>query len=482
MTGFDLRVCAWAVAIGAAATACGGGGGSNDDGGSGEGDTTAADDGTGATLDGSTSSATTVDPDGSDDGPNTTEPVPECGNGVREDPEQCDDGNQDPGDGCDVDCTVTVDTRIWEDVVAGAAAVQESGQGIVFDSANAAIAVGYVVDAVGNPNVWVKKYAPDGTEVWTQVLDPSTGLDDRAYGVDVDAQDDIYVSGDIGTDPASSDVWLAKLDPAGQLLWQYTFDGPEGQNDVGEDVAVDAEGNAYVVGSVRVGANDQDIFVAKIDANGTEVWTDIVAGPNTLEDRAMGVDVDADGNAIVAGFVSDDGFARDVWLRKYDPAGGEVWTTVWDSLQGGIDAAYEVVVAPDGSIGVAGSTPIIATNENVWLGRFDGDGALLWQKTFGGPMILNDHGLGVAADSQSSFIVVGFKGIGDTDSDIWLQKWDVIGNVVWSQSFPGDGLDRDQALAVAVDGNDDLAATGEIRQMANNDGDIWVAKLAGSAE
>jgi hypothetical protein len=159
-----------------------------------------------------------------------------------------------------------------------------------------------------------------------------------------------------------------------------------------------------------------------------------------------------------------------------------VWTTIWDSQMGGVDAGYDVAVAPDGSIGVAGSTPIIATNEEVWLGRFDADGMLLWQKDFGGPMILNDHGLGLATDSESSFIVVGFKGIGNTDSDIWLRKWDVGGNVVWTQSFVGEGLDRDQALAVAVDGNDDIAATGEIRQMTNNNGDIWVAKLAGSAE
>jgi cysteine-rich repeat protein len=481
MTG--LRLCGWTLAVVAGTSACSDGGDSGDEDGTSDGGSTAPDDSAGpTTLD--SASSTAPDPDGTDvDGTDaTTEPVPECGNGVREDPEQCDDGNLDPGDGCDVDCTEVVDTRLWEDVVGGAASVQESGQGIVCDSANNVIAVGYLVDAVGNPNVWVKKYDPEGNELWTQVLDPSTGFDDRGHGVDVDAQDNIYVSGDIGVSESASDVWLAKLDPGGQMQWQYTFDGPEGTNDIGEDVAIDTGGNAYVVGSVRVAANDADIFVAKVDPAGVEVWTDIVAGPNVLEDRAMGVDVDADGNAIVTGFVSDDGFKRDVWLRKYDPAGGEVWTTIWDSTLGGVDAGYDVAVAPDGSIGVAGSTPVIATNEEVWLGRFDADGALVWQKDFGGPMILNDHGLGIATDSESSFVVVGFKGVGDTDSDIWLRKWDVGGNVVWTQSFRGDGLDRDQALAVAVDGNDDIAATGEIRPEANNNGEIWVAKLGGTVE
>ncbi|MBL9101305.1 MAG: DUF4215 domain-containing protein [Myxococcales bacterium] len=37
----------------------------------------------------------------------TTAPMPVCGNGVVEGGEPCDDGNQDPGDGCEPDCTTT---------------------------------------------------------------------------------------------------------------------------------------------------------------------------------------------------------------------------------------------------------------------------------------------------------------------------------------------------------------------------------------
>jgi len=480
MSGLGSHSLSWTLLAGLA-LGCGNGGGGGDEGGSETSSATEVDDVTGppTTGPGTTSTdpddVTTEDPDTA-----TTEPLPECGNGVREDPEQCDDGNLEPGDGCDPDCTETVDTQLWEDVQGGAAAVQESGQGVVVDGAGNIVVVGYLVDDVGNPDIWVKKYDPAGAEVWTQVLDPSMGFDDRGHGVDVDAQDNILVSGDIGVSETASDVWLGKLDPAGALVWQYTFDGPEGQNDIGEDVAVDADGNAVVAGSVRVAPNDVDIFYAKVDPAGAELWSTIVAGPATYEDRAMGVEIDGDGNAVVAGFVSADAFALDVWLRKVDPAGAEVWTTTWESLQGGVDQGFDVAIAPDGSIGVAGTTPIIATNENVWLGKFDADGMLVWYQDFGGPAILNDHGLGIAADSQGAFVVVGFKGVADTDSDIWLRKWDAAGNVVWTQSIIGAGMDRDQALAAAVDANDDVVATGEIRQRANNNGDIWVAKFAGS--
>jgi hypothetical protein len=112
----------------------------------------------------------------------------------------------------------------------------------------------------------------------------------------------------------------------------------------------------------------------------------------------------------------------------------------------------------------------------VWLGRFDPEGALVWMKDFGGPAVLNDAGLGVAADSQSAFVVVGYKTVTDVDRDIWLRKWDAGGNVVWTQNVAGTGADLDEARGAAVDGNDNIFVIGEIRNRMNNNGDIWVAK------
>ncbi len=474
----------WVLAC-ATAAACGGD--SDGDTGTSGGSETGSTAGDPSAADSSTAPATTEDPtteDPTTDTPTTgmtSAPVPVCGDGVLEAPEQCDDGNVEPGDGCDADCTTTTDTTLWERVVPGAASVEESGQGIATDGVGNVIVVGYVVDVVGNPDIWLRKYDPAGREMWTVVLDPSAGLDDRGYGVDVDEAGNIAVGGDIGVDASTSDTWVAVFDPDGAMLWSVTADGPAGQNDIAEDVAFDSAGNVWAVGSVRTGANDSDIWIAKYDTSGAETFADVVAGPSTLEDRALGVDVDAEDNAFVAGFVSGQAFARDVWLRKLGSDGTEAWTVTWNSDNDGADAGFDVVVAPDGSIGVAGFTALTAVNENVWLGRFvNADGSLVWRKDFGGPNILDDAGLGVTADSTNAFIVAGFKGISDVDSDIWIRKWDDAGNVVWTQGVVGAGGVRDMAMAIAVDDNDDLAVTGQIRTMASNDGDIWVAKLAGS--
>ncbi|MCX4239579.1 DUF4215 domain-containing protein [Paraliomyxa miuraensis] len=418
----------------------------------------------------------------SDDGPDptmgvTTQPEPVCGNGILESIEECDDGNQVDGDGCDADCTLNLDTSLWQTTHAGDAGVRDGGHGIAVDGAGNIVVGGYEVDAIGDPNMWLAKYAPDGTELWATTYDPSGGLDDRIYGVAIDPMDNIVVVGDVDVAPSSSDVWVAKLDGNGGELWSATFDGPDAGDDGGRGVACDSAGNVIAVGFQRVANNDVDIFVVALSAGGATQWSELVPGPKTLDDRATGVAVNGSDEIVVSGYVSNGGFNRDVWLRKYDAGGGEQWTEIWDSANSGDDVGWGVAIAPDGSIAVAGMTPVIADNQDVWLGRFDGDGMLLWWKQFGGQAYVDDTGLAVTADGDGNLVVAGFRGASPSDTDIWLRKYDEGGNVLWSQVVEGSAGDRDEATAIAAEADGTLVVTGEIRNGVGNDGDIWIGRF-----
>lgn len=468
--------------LGAVGVSCG------DDGAAAEGPAPDDDGGTSPTTgtpdpdDGSSTAAADDDPDDAPDDPDTggtTNPPPVCGNGMVEGIEQCDDANDVNGDGCDNDCTETLDTSIWQITEGGDAAVREAGQGVAVGDGDEIVAVGYIVDAVSDPDVFIRKTDPDGNEIWTVQSDLSMGGEDRAYGVAIDATGNIAVTGETDTAPASSDVWLAVLDTAGVELWSTTIDGPAGGNDGGRAVAFDADGNVGVAGLVRAGDNDNDIWVAMYDGAGAELWSETVAGPEELDDRGSGVVFDEEGNLYVSGFVNLGGFNRNIWLRKYDAGGTEVWTSTWDSDASADDAGFAVARSPNGAIVVAGISPVLADNQDFWVGTFEPEaGELQWWKRFGGPAIINDNAFGVATDSMDNVIVVGFKGQTETDSDIWLRKYDSTGLEVWTQTIFGAGNDRDEARAVAVDSTDHIVVTGEIRDAENNDGDIWLAKFA----
>lgn len=483
MNFFACRRFAMLAGLGAVSVGCGDDGGAT---GGGNGPTGTAQDtgGSADTMPPADSSTTAVtdpdpDPDASDSTPTTNSP-PECGNGEIEGVEACDDANEINGDGCDNDCTITFNTSVWERTDAGAAGVQDAGQGVALTAEGDVVVVGYIVDTATNTDIYVSKISGAGAEVWTSTSDLSMGLQDRAYAVAVDGLGRIAVIGDTDVAAASSDIWVAVLDGEGTELWSTTFDGPVGANDGGRAIAFDADGNVGVAGFIRAGANDNDIWVAMLDAAGATLWTDTIAGDMGLDDRGRGVVFDDAGALYVAGFVGNGSFNRDVWLRKYEADGTEAWTVTWDSDASADDAGFAVTRSPNGNIIVAGISPVVADNQDFWVGAFEPEaGALQWWKRFGGPAIENDNAFGIAADSLDNVVVVGFKGQSETDADIWMRKLDSTGLELWSQTIFGKGMDRDEARAVVIDANDDIVVTGEIRNAQSNDGDIWVGKFNG---
>ena len=474
---------AWLIPVGLLALpgACGGGDDNGDSGGgdAGSGDTASPDD------DGPADSTTMSMDDDPDDGPDddddddsaTTVPPTVCGDGVVEGLEQCDDGNNRNGDGCEADCTETFDTSIWAVTIPGDAGIAEAGQGIAVADNGDLVVIGYIVDEVSNPDIYLVRLDGDGNEVWSSQLDLSMGGEDRGYAVAIDGDGNLGVTGDTDTGPASSDIWIAKLDPDGNELWSTTVDGPDNDNDGGRAVAFDAAGNLAVAGFVRSGPNDNDIWVGAYDPDGVELWTETIAGDMVMDDRGRGVAFDDAGDLFVSGFVSNGSFNRDVWVRKYAIDGMVMWTETWDSDKSKDDAGFSIGRSATGDVVVAGISPVLSDNQDFWLGRFDTDGMLAWWKRFGGPAIENDNAYGVALDSGDNTVAVGYKGITNVDTDIWIVKYDPTGLELWRQTIPGAGMDRDEARAVAIAGGDEIVVTGEIRDAESNDGDIWIARF-----
>ena len=90
------------------------------------------------------------------------------------------------------------------------------------------------------------------------------------------------------------------------------FDG--GGIDVARGVATDAGANVIVHGYAQ-GA-DADIWTRKLDRDGTEVWTRVV--DNGFDDRGTGVTTDLAGNVVATGSIGN-GNDTDIWVNKDRP-------------------------------------------------------------------------------------------------------------------------------------------------------------------
>jgi len=394
----------------------------------------------------------------------------------------------------------------------------------------------------------------DPTLVYSTYLGGSG--DDSGSSIAIDASGNVYVAGTtastnfptrtpaFATNKGLSDIFVTKIDSAGANIIYSTYIGGSGL-DRADGIAIDASGNAYVVG--RVGdtsvdfpttagslaptyrGGDFDGIVFKLNPTGNAlVYSSFIGGEDN--DSTEGIAVDASGNAYLTGGTRSSGFPTtasafqsfragdtDAYLMKLNPSGS---AALYSTLLGGgaTDRGSGVVVDSSGRAYIAGysASPDFPTQNAFQVfsgGSFDafvakidtnasGAASLLFSTYIGG--IADDKAFGIAADSAFSNVYV----VGQTSSnnfpvlnpvqpssggsfDAFLAKIASDGTKVYATYFGGSGDDRGLGVAVNATGTYITGFTSSTNlptssplQLNNGGGfDAFVAKLnpAGTA-
>ncbi len=226
---------------------------------------------------------------------------------------------------------------------------------------------GYKVDSIdgqktfGDWDVAVTKYNSDGKKVWMRLQGSSSTDIPLSLTTSVDGS--IYVSGDTfgsfdgQVNSGGRDVFVTKYKPDGTKLWTRLLGTSSDQNS--SSIAIALDGSVYISGSTygsldgQVNDGNNYGFVAKYSADGTKLWTSLLDTgyrPNALL-------VNPDGTIFISGgcFESWDGNLKEgasTFLTKYNPDGTNVWTRVLAGLQDNVALTSGL----DGSIFQSSST------------------------------------------------------------------------------------------------------------------------------
>lgn len=217
--------------------------------------------------------------------------------------------------------------------------------------------------------------------------------------------------------------------------------------DMGKSVCVDADGNVYTTGSFKTNDVDfdpgpdtyylssaglDDVFVQKLDADGNFVWA-----------KSFGSTGDDSGNFITVG--SD----------------GNIYTS----------GHFEGTIDFDSGAGVANLSSFSGSRD-IFIQKLDADGNFIWVKHLGNSNYDNIWGFDVDADGNV-YSVGYFKGTYDFDPgpesysvtsvdasyDIYIQKLDTDGNLVWVKTIGGATSETARELALDADGNIFISGT-----------------------
>jgi len=330
---------------------------------------------------------------------------------------------------------------------------------------------GIYVQCAGNHDIFIAKYSPTGVFQWVRTAGGVSG--DYAHALAVDGAGNSYLTGEFEytthfgsvalTSSGSNDVFVAKYDTYGNLIWVKKLGGGSG-SDKGLGISL-SNGNVYVTGNFQGGSfsgvtlissGKLDIFVAKMTTGGVFQWIRKAGGYG--DDEGFGISNDPAGNVYVTGYftgtanfsginITSAGGA-DAFIAKYNPSGGLIWV----KKAGGPanDAGNAIKVDNAGRVFVTGgfrytsyfgSIPLQTTNGNadIFIACYDGNGNAIWAKKAGGGD--NDSGRGIAVDGNSNVYLTGncgkaatfgYKTIYGADADeIFFASYDVSGNFRW---------------------------------------------------
>lgn len=232
------------------------------------------------------------------------------------------------------------------------------------------------------------------------------------------------------------------------LLSETTWGGSG--SDIGETVAVSADGSVYVAGRTGSFTTDSglEIFVLKFAADGSLAWQRTWDIPGTFGDQEpRDLAVAPDGSIYVAGT----GGGGDALLLKFDPDGNLLWQRTWGGS--GFESAEGVAVGADGSVYLAGSTErTFREDSDAFVLKLSPDGTIVWQKTYG--TAAGDGGSDIVVGVDGNLLLTGVTSVADTFG-FYLAKLDPLaGAVIWQRSYlAGTGIDPRAGLAVGTDGS-----------------------------
>ena len=373
----------------------------------------------------------------------------------------------------------------------------------------------FILDGA-NGTGYISKLTTAGNFVWAKQLPTGSTMET----IKVDAAQNVYVIGhyslthDFDPGPGvfnltglgQNDVFILKLDAAGDFLWAKSLGGT--QADVGLSITVGTDGSVYTTGYF-IGTSDfdpgpgtsnmssgtfGDCFISKLNTNGDYVWAKQIPGGFN---QGRSITTDANGDILVSGYFQGtkdfdpsvltynltSAGSADVFIWKLN-AGGSL---IWAKSIGGIgsdddhgittDASRNVYVTgrftftPDFDPGPGTFEIPSLGGDDIFILKLNSSGDFVWAKRLGGANAEGARDIGV--DANGNVYTTGiFVGTCDFDpgpstfeltsvvasSDIFISKLDANGNFVWAISFGETTID--QGLSIALDASGNVYNTG----------------------
>ncbi len=350
----------------------------------------------------------------------------------------------------------------WIQRYDGGANGEDAASTLVLDDAGNVYVTGYSTGVGSGSDFATIKYNSSGVQQWVARYNGlNSTFPDEALAINLDAAGNVYVTGRSGSGGFFEwDYATVKYNASGVQQWAARYNGPVGDWDQSNSVAVDDDGNVYVTGTHEFGEFGgtafHDYATIKYDSSGVTQWMRTFDGAGENWDEGISVGLDDNGGIYVTGFSTGNGTVYDFVTIKYNAAGDVLWQRTHNT-QGNpsADVPRSMIVTPNGDVFISGAASL-----NVGSIKYNSTGAVQWTATYNNGNF--DAGYGMDIDAVGNVIVAGVSSGGAFENtyDYVTVLYTGSGQQQWVERYNGPSNNRDEALSVAVDGAGNIYVTG----------------------
>jgi hypothetical protein len=266
----------------------------------------------------------------------------------------------------------------------------------------------------------------------------------------------------------NEDAWVLKIDDQGNVLWNKTIGGNRFNKVFSAAAAPDGFVFAGLTNASKSG--NSCAWLLKTDMEGNLLWNKTYE--ETRDSVFRAILVTTTGDYVIAGYSDSTGNGNyDSLLTKTDGNGSVIWNRTFGGLES--DKAYALATSTNGYIIVGETHSNQEADADAFVTKTDLEGRLVWNETYGGADF--DVANAITPAGNGEYLVVGFTfSYGKGQRDFWFFEIDDLGNLLWSRTYGREGFE--EAYAAVKTGDDEFVIVGWTNSIGNGSYDFYVIR------
>jgi len=278
----------------------------------------------------------------------------------------------------------------------------------------------------GGKDIWVAKLSPSGEILWQYVY--GNKKDDEGFASIENKKGFVTIGYSIDPISGYTNGIILSFDKKGKLKQKKTF--ATSSYTKLNDIAI-VKGSYFVTGILKDSGNDnKDIFVAKLNSNFSKIWIQTL-GKELYTDEGLSIKVDNESNIYIAGYSMNNNSNFNAFCAKLDNYGKTIYEKTIISEKN--EKINSLIIDKNNEIVLVGQTNNKSNgDEDMLFVKLDNGFNEVNRTTFGNYKtdVLTD-----VIEVNNGYLAVGYtQSLNKNIETMYMLKFDYNGKVVWERA------------------------------------------------